>query len=62
MQAVYRVVAFGQARGPWRSMKRQAVRDAIIAGLAERDEWGQVYYECFAGLQWMRDGEIMPDV
>lgn len=28
--------------------------DAVAAGLAELDGEGQLYWECFARLEWMR--------
>lgn len=54
----YRVVAFGKPRGPWRSKQRQAERDAIAAGLAEFDEWGQLYLDGCASIEWARQPEI----
>jgi hypothetical protein len=38
MPTQYRFVLFGQPRGPWRSRRRAALRDAIDAGEAEYDE------------------------
>ena len=57
MALLYRVVAFGQPRGPWRSKEKQAELDAIHGGLAEYDEWGQLYFEAFARIEWIREEE-----
>ncbi|TVV75573.1 hypothetical protein FOY91_06850 [Sphingomonas solaris] len=39
----YRVVVFGQPRGPWRPTRTQAHRDAIELDLGSYDEKGQFY-------------------
>ena len=54
----YRVVAFGQPRGPWRAKQKEAERDAIGAGLAEVDEWGQLYLDGCAAIEWAHAPEI----
>lgn len=57
MALQYRVVAFGKPRGPWRTKKRQAVQDALSAGLAEVDEWGQLYLDGVAAIEWQLEPE-----
>lgn len=32
--------------------------DAIAAGLAEYDEWGQLYFDGFAEIQWTREDDL----
>jgi hypothetical protein len=54
----YRCVAFGQPKGPWRIKKSQAVQDAVAAGLAERDEWGDLYLDCGAAIVWQREEQL----
>ena len=39
----YRVVCFGKARGPWRSCRDQARRDAIEQGLGDYDDFGTYF-------------------
>lgn len=54
MALLYRVVAFGTPRGPWRGRRSQAESDAVAAGLAVSDPDGHLYWECFARLEWRR--------
>lgn len=54
----YRVVAFGQARGPWRIKRRDAERDALALDLGERDEWGQFYLSAHACIEWIREEDL----
>lgn len=60
MALVYRVIALGEPRGPWRTKKRQAEQDAIAQGLGEVDEWGEFYLDGLASIEWMREAEPMP--
>lgn len=39
----YRVRMFGEAKGPWRPLKRQAEHDALELGLGDYDEWGDFF-------------------
>ncbi len=55
----YRVVAFGEAQGPWRMRRREAERDAIARDLGEFDEWGQFYLSAHASIQWIREEALM---
>lgn len=43
MSLCYRVRVFGQAKGPWRRVKRQAHTDAIELGIGSYDEWGTFF-------------------
>ena len=52
MAVQFRVVAFGQPQGPWRWTERKAEEDAVGQGLAEYDEWGQLYLEAPASIEW----------
>ncbi len=52
MAVQYRVVAFGKAQGPWRWTERRAEEDAVAQGLAEYDEWGQLYLDAPASIEW----------
>lgn len=45
----YRVVCFGRPRGPWRSDRRMAQRDAIALGLGCYDEHTGQYYHVVPG-------------
>jgi hypothetical protein len=58
MALVYRVVAFGQPCGPWRTKKRQAEQDALANGLGEVDEWGQLYLDAPAAIEWRRAEDL----
>lgn len=58
MSLLYRVTAFGEAKGPWRGKRRQAEQDAISQGLAEYDEWGELYLDGIANIEWMRLEEV----
>lgn len=58
MALLYRVVSFGVAQGPWRAKRRQAEADAIASGLAEVDEWGQVFLDGYAAIEWRRDEDV----
>jgi hypothetical protein len=40
---LYRVVSFGQAKGPWRLERVQAQNDAVDEGLGSFDEYGQFW-------------------
>lgn len=55
---LYRVVAFGKPHGPWRARERQAEADAVAAGLAEYDEWGALYFDAFAQIEWAREDDL----
>ena len=50
----YRVVSFGQPRGPWRLRLSQVRREAIGAGLGAYDEWGG-YFDVVPGAIQTRD-------
>lgn len=52
MAVQYRVVAFGEAKGPWRWSERKAEEDAVSEGLAEVDEWGQLYLDGTTEIEW----------
>ncbi|MBB4618987.1 hypothetical protein GGQ96_003137 [Sphingomonas abaci] len=58
MAIVYRVTAFGEARAPWRTKKQHALQDAVLLGLAERDEWGQLYLDAPVRIEWAHDESI----
>jgi hypothetical protein len=58
MAVQYRVVAFGKARGPWRWTEKRAEADAVAEGLAEYDEWGQLYLDAPAVIQWRYREEV----
>jgi hypothetical protein len=58
MAVQYRVVAFGKPQCPWRWSERQAEQDAVAQGLAEKDEWGQLYLEAPASIQWRYHEEV----
>ena len=58
MAVEYRVVSFGKARSPWRSSERKAETDAIDQGLAEVDEWGQLYLDATASIEWRYVDEL----
>lgn len=58
MALLYRVTALGEPRGPWRCKKAQAERDALAQGLAEIDEWGTLYLDAVADIQWAREKEV----
>lgn len=58
MALQYRVVAFGQPSGPWRTKRRQAESDAVALGLASHDEWGQLYLDAPVAIEWRRDEEV----
>lgn len=58
MAVEYRVVAFGKPQGPWRSSERKAEEDAVGQGLAEVDEWGQLYLEGPANIEWRYYDEL----
>jgi hypothetical protein len=48
----YRVVSFGKPQGPWRDTERRAENDAVAQGLAEYDEWGQLYLDATTSIEW----------
>lgn len=58
MSLLYRVVAFGQPRAPWRGRKRQAELDAAALGLGEFDDEGTLYLDAIADIQWIRQHEL----
>lgn len=58
MAVRYRVKAFGEPRGPWRYRQRQAEQDAVAAGVAQYDEWGQLYLDGPAEIEWEREPEV----
>jgi hypothetical protein len=42
----------GKAHGPWRPSRKEAREDAIKAGIAERDENGQLWWKgALAGIE-----------
>jgi hypothetical protein len=55
---LYRVIAFGKPKGPWRATRRKAELDALAQGLGEYDEWGGFYLDAPADIEWMREPEI----
>lgn len=40
---LYRVVSFGQPKGPWRIELKQAQEDAVDQGLGSFDEWDKFW-------------------
>lgn len=58
MALFYRVRAFGEPRGPWRSTKRKAQDDAIAQDLGEYDEGGTFYLSAPADLEWIHEDQL----
>jgi hypothetical protein len=58
MSLFYRVSAFGQPRGPWRSSRRRAQLDAVDLGLGEFDEWGRFYVAVPGDIEWIHENQL----
>lgn len=58
MALLYRVMAFGEPKGPWRANKHQVQQDAVAQGLGSYDEWGQFFFDAPAGFQWVREDDV----
>ncbi len=54
----YRLVAFGEPRGPWRARKSQVRRDAVSQALGEFDECGQFYLDGCAKVEWIHEDDL----
>jgi hypothetical protein len=51
-RAQFRLMLFDRPAGPWRDCIEEAQLDAIVAGMANREEWsGAVYLTVPAWLQ-----------
>lgn len=59
MRLFYRVVVFGEIKGPWRPSKRLARMDAIELGVGEFDEWGKFFVDATAEIEWKHEYEFM---
>lgn len=55
----YRITAFGQPRGPWRTSKQSVRRDAIEAGLGAYDEDRRFFLDAIANIQTVHENELI---
>jgi len=58
MAVEYQVVSFGVPQAPWRAREKQAQIDAVALGLAEVDEWGQLFFEAASEIVWRRVEDV----
>lgn len=58
MALYYRVVVFGEPKGPWRATKRQAEVDAVQTGWGELDEEGRTYLDALASIDWCHEDAL----